>query len=197
MLRFELNGTDKVIFIYDNTQYTQKESTVNAKIQNALNDQIRNEFYAFYSYLAMSAWLEANDWLGFAQWIRQHSDEEQMHAMKIYDFVNDRSGVVTLQTIEQPTTEYNSVQEVLEAALEHERSVTASINRIYQLAQEEGDYPTQVLMEWFIQEQVEEEKLVEDALVMIKRAGNDPFQLLYVDNQIDRIRPAQNQAGAG
>ncbi|MBV7328931.1 ferritin [Chloroflexi bacterium TSY] len=170
---------------------------MNVKIQNALNDQINHEFYAFYSYLAMSAWLEANDWPGFAQWIRQHSDEEQMHAMKIYDYVNDRSGVVTLQAIDQPTTEFDSVQELFEAALEHERTVTASINRIYQLAQEEGDYPTQVLMEWFIQEQVEEEKLVEDALVMIKRADNNPFQLLYVDNQIDQIQPAQNQSEAG
>jgi ferritin len=96
--------------------------------------------------------------------------------------VNDRNGQVMLQAIEQPSTEFDSVQQVFEEALEHERRVTDMINSIYKLAQAEGDYPTQVLMEWFISEQVEEEKVVEDALVMVKRAGEDSFQLLFVDN---------------
>ncbi|MEM7126025.1 MAG: ferritin [Chloroflexota bacterium] len=169
---------------------------MNNKIQDALNDQIRHELFAFYSYLSMSAWLEANDWPGFAQWIRTHSEEEQMHAMKIYDFINDRSGIVTLQAIDQPQTEFDSVEQLFETALEHERHVTASINRIYKLAQEEADYPTQVLMEWYIQEQVEEEKLVEDALVMVKRANNDPFQLLYVDGQIHLVTGGEEEAVA-
>lgn len=161
---------------------------MNSKVQDALNNQINHELFAFYSYLAMSAWLEANDWPNMALWMRQHSEEEQMHAMKIYDFVNDRNGIVTLQQIKQPTNEFDTVEQLFEAALEHERQVTASINAIYELAKRENDYPTQVLMEWFIQEQVEEEKLVEDALTMIRRAGNDPFQLLYVDGQIDQIQ---------
>ena len=167
---------------------------MSSKLQEALNDQIRNEMFAFYSYLAMTAWLEASDWPGMAAWMRNHSTEEQMHAMKIFDFVNDRNWVVTLQPIEQPTTEFDSVLELFEAALKHELHVTASINSIYRLAQEESDYPTQVLMEWFIQEQVEEEKLVEDAVTMVKRAGEDPFQLLYVDHQIAQIQPTEAAA---
>lgn len=169
---------------------------MNQKIQDALNAQIGHEFTAFYTYLAMSAWLEANDWPGSAQWMRQHSGEEQLHAMKLYDFVNDRNGVVTLRTIEQPPTEYDSVRDVFAAALEHERHVTAAINRVYKLAQEEGDYPTQVLMEWFIQEQVEEEKVVEDALVTVTRAGDNPFQLLYVDNLLAQQMGQANGGGA-
>ncbi|RME61586.1 MAG: ferritin [Caldilineae bacterium] len=170
---------------------------MNDKILAALNDQVWAEFVAFYTYLSMSAWLEANDWPGFAQWMRQHSAEEQMHAMKIYDFINERNGKVALQAIDQPPTEFNSVQEVFETALEHERHVTARINDIYRLAQEEGDYPTQVLMEWFINEQVEEEKIVEDALVMVKRAGDNPFQLMYVDQIIGQQAAAGGEAAGG
>ena len=169
---------------------------MNSKVQEALNNQINHEMFAFYSYLAMAAWLEANDWPNMAQWMRQHSEEEQMHAMKIYDYINDRNGIVTLQAINQPDAEFDTVEELFESALNHERHVTQTINSIYELAKNEGDYPTQVLMEWFIQEQVEEEKLVEDALTMVKRAGNDPFQLLYVDGQIDQIQGGAEEAAA-
>ena len=154
---------------------------MNQKILNALNEQIRQEFFAFYSYLSISAWLEANDWPGFAQWMRHHSEEEQMHAMKIYDYVFERGDHVTLQALEQPATEFDSVRSAFEAALEHERKVTAMITRIYELAQEEKDYPTQILMQWYIEEQVEEEKVVQDALVLLDRAGDDPFNLTQVD----------------
>jgi ferritin len=154
---------------------------MNEKILNALNDQIRQEFVAFYTYLSISAWLEANDWPGFAKWMRNHSEEEQMHAMKIYDYVFERNGQVTLQALEQPPTEFDSVRSAFEAALEHERKVTAMINRIYALAQEEKDYPTVILMEWYVEEQVEEEKIVGDALVLINRAGDDPFKLMQID----------------
>lgn len=170
---------------------------MNDKILAALNDQVQAEFTAFYTYLSMSAWLEANDWPGSAQWMRQHSAEEQMHAMKIFDFINERNEQVLLQAIPQPPTAFGSMQEVYEAALEHERRVTAMINNIYRLAQEEGDHPTQVLMEWFITEQVEEEKIVEDALVMVKRAGDNPFQLLYVDQLIGQQVSGGGGAEAG
>lgn len=168
---------------------------MNEKVLAALNNQIQMEMQAFYTYLSMAAWLEANDWPGFAAWMRGHSDEEQMHAMKIYDFVNDRKGAVTLQAIAQPPTEFDSVLSVFEEALAHEQAVTAAINKIYKLAQEEGDYPTEQLMQWYITEQVEEEKVVEDGLVMVKRAGDNPFQLLYVD-QIIGGQAAAEAAGA-
>lgn len=167
---------------------------MNKQVLEALNDQVQAELNAFYTYLSMSAWLEANDWPGFARWMRTHSEEEQMHAMKIYDYIHERKGVVELQAIAKPPAEFHSVREVFEAALSHEEKVTAMINRIYKLAQEEGDYPTELLMQWYITEQVEEEKVVEDALVLIKRANNDPFQLLYVENM---ITGAQGAEGAG
>lgn len=167
---------------------------MNEKVLAALNAQVQMEFTAFYTYLAMASWLEANDWPGFAAWMQGHSEEEKMHAMKIYDFINDRKGTVKLMAIPEPKTDYGSVQEIFEAALAHEEKVTASINKIYQLAKAEGDYPTELLMQWFITEQVEEEKLVEDALVMVKRAGGDPFQLFFVEKQIDAL--GAEEAGA-
>lgn len=170
---------------------------MNEKILQVLNDQVQAEFVAFYTYLSMSAWLEANDWPGFAQWMRTHSDEEQIHAMKIYDFIFERKGAVTLKAIEQPPTEFASVEAAFEAALAHEQKVTAMINNIYKLAQTEGDYHTEVLMQWFINEQVEEEKIVEDALVLIRRAGNDPFQLLYVEKMVLESQQAAAAAEAG
>ena len=170
---------------------------MNKKVLQALNDQVQAELNAFYTYLSMSAWLEANDWPGFAGWMRTHSEEEQTHAMKIYDFINERKGVVELKAIDQPPTEFHSVREVFEAALSHEEKVTAMINRIYKLAQEEGDYPTELLMQWYITEQVEEEKIVEDALVLIKRANNDPFQMLYVQDMIVNAQAAEASAEAG
>ena len=87
-----------------------------------------------------------------------------------------------LQALDQPPTEFDTVRSVFEAALEHERKVTAMINRIYELAQEERDYPTQLLMHWYIEEQVEEEKIVEDALVLLDRAGDDEFKMMHIDS---------------
>lgn len=160
--------------------------TMNQKMLNALNEQIHQELFAFYAYLSMSAWLEANDWPGSAKWMRGHSTEEQAHAMKIYDYIYERGGHVTLQAIDQPPTEFDSVRSVFEAALEHERKVTAMINRIYELAQEEKDYPTQLLMHWYIEEQVEEEKIVGDALLLLDRAGDDQFKMMHIDSVLGR-----------
>jgi ferritin len=168
---------------------------MNERVLSALNDQVRMEMMAFYTYLSMSAWLEANDWPGFAQWMRGHSDEEQMHAMKIFDYINERGGSVTLQALEQPPVEFDSVRQIFEEALAHERKVTAAINSIYSLAVEEGDRATQLLMDWYVSEQVEEEKVVEDALILVKRAGDDPFQLLYVEQLI--ASEAGADAGGG
>jgi ferritin len=168
---------------------------MNERVLSALNDQVRMEMMAFYTYLSMSAWLEANDWPGFAQWMRGHSDEEQMHAMKIFDYINERGGSVTLQGLEQPPVEFDSVRQIFEEALAHERKVTAAINAIYSLAVEEGDRATQLLMDWYVDEQVEEEKIVEDALILVKRAGDDPFQLVYVEQLI--ASEAGADAGGG
>ena len=125
-------------------------------MQTAFNDQIRDEFTAFYLYLSMSAHCEAANFPGFGQWFRAQAMEEQQHALKIFDYVQDRGGQVALQAIPQPAHEWKSLLELFEQARDHERKVSASINRLYEIAAGEKDYASHAFLEWFLTEQIEE-----------------------------------------
>ena len=153
-------------------------------VQDAINDQIHHEFHSAYVYLSMSAYLEAANFTGFAKWMRIQSREEVMHAMKLFDYVNDRNGRVTLKTLEQPMTEWKSVLDVFEQALKHEQKVTAMIHSLYALATKENDYATQVALTWFINEQVEEEATATSVVDRLKIANNDGAALLILDGQL-------------
>ncbi|HJZ47978.1 MAG TPA: ferritin [Roseiflexaceae bacterium] len=153
-------------------------------VQNAINDQIKHEFYSSYLYLSMSAYFETLSLPGFAQWMRVQSQEEHAHAMKFFDFVNDRGGSVELQAIEQPPGEFQSPLDVFEQALGHERKVTALIHWLYELALKESDYPTQMLLQWFITEQVEEEKNAGQIVEQLKMTGGEPSALLLLDREL-------------
>lgn len=153
-------------------------------IQNAINDQIRDEFYAAHLYLAMSAYFEADGLPGCAQWMRVQSEEEREHAMKFFDHVNDCGGRVVLQGIAQPPTDFDSPLEIFKKALEHEQRVTASINNIYALAVKENDYATQVMLNWFVEEQVEEEKSASDIIAVLERAGDSGHAMIMLDRQL-------------
>lgn len=144
---------------------------MNKKIEKALNDQIQKEFASSYLYLAMAAYCESQNLPGFANWLKVQAQEEWGHGMRIYDFVNDRGGRVILQSIEQPPAEFGSPVQVFEEVLKHEQKVTASINDLYALAVKENDYPTQVMLQWFITEQVEEEKTAADIVALLKMAA--------------------------
>ncbi len=150
-------------------------------MQDALNDQINKELYSAYLYLAMSAYFESISMPGSAKWMRAQHDEEHAHANKIFDYVNDRNGRVTLKAIDAPQVEFESPLAAWETALEHERKVTASIHKLYELAVAEKDYATQSMLQWFVDEQVEEEKT---ALLMVERfrqAASHPATLLILD----------------
>jgi len=156
------------------------------KIQEAINEQIKHELYSAYLYLSMSAHFEASAMPGFAKWTRLQSNEELSHAMKFFDFVNDRSGRVILQAIDQPPAEWGTPLEVFTAILEHEQKVTALIHKLYATALKENDYATQVMLHWFIDEQVEEEKnagLIVDQLKMVE---DHQGTLLHIDRQIGK-----------
>lgn len=141
------------------------------KVQEALNNQIQKEFASSYLYLAMAAYCETQNLPGMAHWLKVQAEEEHGHAMKIFEFVNDRGGTVVLQAIEQPPAQFGTPVEVFEAVLKHEQKITASINDLYALAVKENDYATQVMLQWFISEQVEEEKQASDILALLKMAG--------------------------
>ena len=153
-------------------------------IQDAINDQIKAEFDSAYLYLAMAAWAEAGNLTGVAKWMRAQYTEEVEHAMKFYDFVNDREGRVMLKGIDQPQAEFKTALEVFQLALGHERKVTGLINKLYELATKEADTATQVFLEWFITEQIEEEKQASQIVEQIKLFGGEGVALMLLDQQL-------------
>jgi len=163
-----------------------KEKTVMLAqtVENALNQQIKNELYSAYLYLSMSAFFEAKSLRGFAHWMRLQGQEEVSHALKFFDFVHDRGGRVTLQAIDQPPTDFQSPLEVWQQALEHERKVTAMIEQLYVLAVKEKDYATQNLLQWFVDEQVEEEKNASVVVEQLKMIGDNAPAVLMLDKQL-------------
>jgi ferritin len=166
------------------------------KLESAINDQIQRELASAYIYLSMAAYFEANTLPGFANWMRIQFHEEQFHAFKFFDFVFDRGGVVELQPIEGPQVKFSSPTEVFEKTLAHEQLVTKHINDLYALAIEEKDYPSQVLLQWFIDEQVEEEKNASDILDMLKMVEGNSHALLMLDRELGaRVLPPEAQPG--
>ena len=153
-------------------------------IEKALNDQIKHEAYSAYLYLSMAAYFDSINLPGFAHWMKVQRDEEQSHALKIYDYVYDRGGRVTLQALEQPPSEFGSALEAFQQALEHERKVTGLINGLHELAQKHSDYATQAFLQWFINEQVEEEKTASDIVERLKLAGERGSALLWIDKEL-------------
>jgi ferritin len=156
------------------------------RVEAALNEQITQEFYASQSYLSMSAHFETTGFAGFARWMRIQADEERTHALRIFDFVNDRDGRVTLGTINAPPSNFASPLEVFEAALAHERKVSAMIGELYRLSMEEADYPTQVMLQWFVNEQVDEEKVASDIVDRLRLAGDNKSALLLLETELGR-----------
>jgi len=157
---------------------------LNPKVEKAMNEQIRNELFSGYLYLSMSAYFETSNLPGFAHWMRLQAEEEQEHALKFFDFVHDRGGRVLLQAIEQPTVEFESPLAVFELTLEHERKVTGLIHELYALAVQEKDYASQVMLQWFIDEQVEEEKNAEQIVELLKMVGDQGQPLVMLDRQL-------------
>ena len=164
------------------------------RMQAELNDQLNVELYSAYTYLSMAAYFEEQNFPGFGKWLRTQAREELGHAMRCFDFIIDRGGHVGLRAIDQPPAGFGSPVEVFRAALAHEQKVTALIHRRYALAAEERDYASQIFLHWFINEQVEEEKLVSQVLAMVERAGADPAALLILDRELAN-RPEESGTG--
>jgi len=153
-------------------------------LQQRLNDQIQKEFYSSYLYLAMAAHFESANLPGFASWMKKQAEEERGHAMRLWDHVYDRGGKVELKAIEQPPTAYGKPLEVIQQLLEHEQKVTASINALYAQALKDGDVAAQVCLQWFVTEQVEEEKNATELVEQLKMAGDKGFGALFMDKHV-------------
>lgn len=153
-------------------------------VQAALNAQINMEFSAYYTYLSMSAYFEAEGLPGFAAWMRGHAEEEMMHAMKIYDYVNRRNGRVQLQAIGAPATDWENALAAFEDAFKHERKVSISIDNLVKLAREENDNATESFLQWFVDEQVEEEEIVSNAIDRLKLVGDFGPGMFMLDREL-------------
>lgn len=153
-------------------------------VQDAMNKQINHELFSSYLYLSMAAHFEKESLPGFAKWMVAQSNEERVHAMKFYEFIYDRGGSVTLEAIAKPQTEFKRPLDVMTQVLEHERKVTALITSVYETAVKENDYPSQVMLQWFISEQVEEEKTASDIIDRLTKAGDSPATLFMMDAQM-------------
>ena len=160
-------------------------------MQKALNDQINEEAYSSYLYLAMAAYFEDLNLRGFAHWMRQQSDEETIHAMKFYDFIIERRGRVELAALQGPPKDWKSPLAVFEASLEHEQHITACINKLMDLAVKESDHATGSFLKWFVDEQVEEESNVDAVIQDLRRVENNPAGLFMLDREL-----AQRMAAA-
>jgi ferritin len=158
------------------------------KLQDALNKQMNQEFYSEYMYLAMTAYLRYNSLDGVASFFLGQSQEEHAHAMKIFDFLNEKGGRVTLEAIDGPQVEFKSVADVFKTAVDHERAVSKSINKLMDLAIAENEHSVKSFLQWFVDEQVEEEALFDRLLNKVKLAG-DGQGLLIIDSQLANFVP--------
>ncbi|MHB9026075.1 MAG: ferritin [Armatimonadota bacterium] len=169
---------------------------ISHKMEAAINKQINAEYYSSYLYLSMSAYYESIDLAGFANWMRVQAQEEMVHVMKFYTFLNERGGRVVLKAIDGPPTNWSSPGEPFEDAYKHEQKVTAMINDLVTLALEERDYAANSFLNWFVDEQVEEEKSADSVIKQLKLAGEQG--LFHIDRELaTRVFVPPPTAGAG
>ncbi|HEX5471943.1 MAG TPA: ferritin [Lacipirellulaceae bacterium] len=168
---------------------------LNDAMQAAINEQINNELFAMYSYLSMSAYCEHKQFRGCAHWMRMQSQEERVHAMRLYDFLVARQCRVHLKPIAEPQYDFASVADAFQKAYEQEQSVTTQINALYEMAFKEKAFAALVELEWFINEQVEEERTARDVVYKFHLVKNDPAALLDLDRELGG-RPAESAAAA-
>ena len=168
---------------------------LNDKIQKAFNGQLNAELFSSYLYLSMSAYFESQNFKGMARWMRLQAEEEDLHAMKFFDFINERGGKVILSQIEAPKTEWSSPLEAFEDACRHESKITGLIHDLADLSAGEKDHAANVFLQWFVTEQVEEEATVQEIRDKLKLIGDSPVALFMIDEELGRRVPPAAPAG--
>jgi len=164
---------------------------ISNRLEKELNNQMNAELYSAYLYLSMSAYLSEKNLNGFSHWMRLQFEEEQSHAMKLFQYILDRGGKISLEQIEKPKTVWKDIIDVFENVLEHEQKVTGLINELVNIAMEEKDHATVVLLQWYVSEQVEEESSVSDILDQLKLIEGKGSGLFMLDREA-KIRTLNN-----
>ncbi|MCX8172065.1 MAG: ferritin [Archaeoglobaceae archaeon] len=170
---------------------------IDEKVLKELNTQMNREIYSAYLYLSMSAYFESQGLRGFAKWMRIQWQEELMHAMKFFDYIVSRGGRAELYAIEAPPKEWKSPLDAFEFALEHERGVTNRISKLVDIAINEKDHATFNMLQWFVNEQVEEEESFGEIVTKLKLAGKDTRVLLFMDSELGKRKLGVENESAG
>jgi ferritin len=157
---------------------------IGAKMQEAMSDQIVAELYSSYLYLSMAAYFEEADLPGFASWMKVQAQEETTHAMKFFDFVHERGGEINLGAIDAPPKNWASPLAAFKAAYEHECKVTGMIADLVHLAREEKDIASEIFLQWFVTEQVEEEASADTIVKQLKMIGDAKHRLFMIDREL-------------
>ncbi len=160
---------------------------ISDELVEALNDQMKQEFQASAMYLGMGAFLREENWDGFARFCEDQSEEEREHGMKIYHFLDEVNKTIKVGSVDKPKKDYSTVIEVFEKALEQEQENTRAFNDIQEIARRNDDYQAQTMIQWFIDEQIEEENHIEDILIQIRRLGGDEKFLFAVDQELGAV----------
>jgi ferritin len=159
---------------------------ISKTMEQALNKQVNREFYSAYLYLSMSSYFETANMKGFAKWMRIQAKEEQIHALKLYDYLHARGGKANLLDIEAPKAKWSSAGKVFEEVYSHEQKVTAMINALVELAIKEKDHASFEMLQWFVKEQVEEEQHASEILAQVTCIGDVPGHLFYLDHHLGK-----------
>lgn len=157
---------------------------ISKKMQDAINEQINREMFSEYLYISMQAWFANQNLDGMATWMDAQGKEERFHAMKFYNYLIERGGKVILKAIDKPTTEFGSPLKAFTEALKHEQFISKSINDLMELAIKEKDHATKSFLQWFVDEQVEEEASVDKVVQKLKMVGDNGYGIFMIDNEL-------------
>lgn len=164
---------------------------ISEKMTKALNEQIALEGYASYLYLSMASWCDKEGLQGCTEFLHRQSEEEREHMLKIFHYLSEVDGRALAPAIKQPPHEFSSVQELFKQVYEHEQKVTEAINKLVAMATMDNDYSTISFLQWYVEEQREEEDLMRTILDKIKLIGDGPLSLYYIDKEIEAVNQAQ------
>lgn len=154
------------------------------KLMKALNDQLNFEYESANYYLAMAAYCADIDFEGIENFFNVQAEEERFHATKFYDYINDIDGRAKIQAMEEPKNDFDSILDAFKTALEHEKKVTERINNLMAMAHEENDYATISFLNWFVDEQVEEEATMKTIIAKLEKIGDRPQGLFMLDKEL-------------
>ncbi len=158
------------------------------RLEKSINEQIAKEIYSSYLYLSMVAYFEKKSLDGFSHWMRMQVQEESLHGMKLFDYLCERGCEIVLGSIDKPPVDFKSIEDVFKKTLAHEKAVTASINKLYSLARDVNDNAALGFLQWFVDEQVEEEKNAGDILGKLKYVNDQPAGILFLDKELSARR---------